>query len=226
MISRSRRTRVLTLLAAVCCTTALSRVVAQEIAPPTAAREIILGTKTPLGEANISIAAGSTVTDFAEDGEMILIRRGPFHARVPRDQLVFPTPAPDPEPSPAAEVAPVPEAEPVTSAEAAVAPPTSAGAAFWPWEEGWTGDWQRLWPTAAVGLLGLYSLAVTASLLRMRRRQATAPLPTVRTVKAVVTNEGRSIACPLCGKDIVVDDLKGGRNTCPECGGSFICEGS
>jgi Zn-finger nucleic acid-binding protein len=41
-----------------------------------------------------------------------------------------------------------------------------------------------------------------------------------------VTNEGRSIACPLCGKDIVVDDLQGGRNTCPACRGSFICEGS
>jgi hypothetical protein len=226
MIGRPRRTRVFTLLAAVCCTIALPRLAAQETEPPTAAGEILLGTKTPLGEAIIAIPTGSTVGDFVEDGEMILIRRGPFHARVPRAQLVFPVREPDPETSPAPEVAPAQEVAPDHNLQTAVAPRASAGAALWPWEEGWSGDWQSLWPAAAVLLLGLYSLAVTAALLRRRRRDAVVALPTVRTVHAVVTNEGRSIACPLCGKDIVVDDLQGGRNTCPACRGSFICEGS
>jgi hypothetical protein len=226
MIGRPRRTRVFTLLAAICCTTALTHLAAQEPEPPTAAGEILLGTKTPLGEATIAIPAGSTVGDYAEEGEMIIIRRGPFHARVPRAELVFPVREPDPEPSPTPEVVAAEVVAPDQNPQTAFAPPTSAGAALWPWEEGWSGDWQRLWPAAAVLLLGIYSLAVTAALLRRRRRDAVVALPAVRTVHAVVTNEGRSIACPLCGKDIVVDDLKGGRNTCPACRGSFICEGS
>ena len=176
MISRPRRTRILTLLAAVCCFTALPCVAAQELEPPTAAGEIILGTKTPLGDATIAIPAGSSVADFTEDGEMIVIRRGPFHARVPRAQLVFPVREPDPEPSPAAEVAPARETAPDQNLPTAVVPPTSAGAALWPWEEEWSGDWQRLWPAAAVLLLGLYSLAVTAVLLRRRRRDAVVAL--------------------------------------------------
>jgi hypothetical protein len=135
--------------------------------PLTAAQDLVLSTKTPLGEAAIVLPAGSIITDAEEEGSAMVIRQGPFTARVSRGEIVFPEDA-------AAETIPTGHEQGRSEAAAGhepVADETGAGAAVvWPWEEGWNGDWASLWPTGAVLALGAYSLVTTFALLRLRRR--------------------------------------------------------
>ena len=205
-------------------TVALPAGQAQEAAPATAAVDIILSTTTPLGEAGVRLPAGSVVTGLEEDGAMIVLRQGPFTARVPREAIVFPAETPAPEPSPSVIVAEATD-DPVEAVALAEDTPSSP-AAVGPWGAGWTGDWKTIWPAGAALVLGGYSLFATVALVRLRRRGQPAPAPAGRTRPAVVTDGGRSIECPLCGKNIFVENLSGGRNTCPACHGSFICDRS
>ncbi len=91
---------------------------------------------------------------------------------------------------------------------------------------------------AAFGALAAYALFATIALLR-RRRAATpataasrnpkdAPvvaLPSQTKAKpAVVAAGGRAIACPLCGKNIPLEKVSQGRNSCPSCQGTFVGE--
>lgn len=224
MIPRPRRSRSYGLLGVIALAVALPAGHAQEAAPATAAVEIILTTTTPLGEAGLRLPAGSVVTGLEEDGAMIVLRQGPFIARVPREAIVFPAEPPAPEPSPNVIVAEaiVDPVEAVALAEDAPAAPAAVG----PWDAAWAGDWKAIWPAGAALLLGGYSLLATVALVRLRRRGQPVPAPARQTRPAVVTDGGRSIECPLCGKNIVVENLSGGRNTCPACHGSFICDPS
>lgn len=126
---------------------------AQPAGTPTTAKDILLTTKTPLGEAAIVRPAGSEVTEpFGKNGE-IELRQGPFTARIERADLVFPAPPAAPSPALVAEAA---AGEPQSVAG------TSSGNARW--QE----DWRILVPTAAAVLLGIYSLIVTVALIRRR----------------------------------------------------------
>lgn len=195
---------------------------AQEAIPPRTAEEVVLSTKTPLGEASIVLPANSAVTDYDEEGAMMLLRQGPFAARVPREEIIFVTNATafttapeEPAPLAAEQAAPMPEPE------QSINQTNPAPAAHWP---DLPAEWKKHWPVAAIALLGSYSLFATFALLRTRGRRAqdsTRPRP---VLPAVVTGNGHSIACPLCGKDIAVATLESGRNSCPACQGAFVVE--
>jgi len=137
--------------------------------PPalTAARDLVLVTKTPLGEAAIVLPAGSLLTGAEEDGAEFVIRQGPFTARVPREEIAFP-------PVAAAESAPDGAGYPVTAGAPAIDEPVAEpirpmAAPVWPWDERWDGDWASLWPAGALVALGAYSLATTIALVFRRR---------------------------------------------------------
>lgn len=127
---------------------------AQPAGTPTTAKDILLTTKTPLGDAAIVRPAGSEVTEpVGSEGEIVL-REGPFTARIDRADLVFPAP-------PAA-------ASPAPLQDAAEESQTTVGDASTTvrWQE----DWRILVPAGAALLLGIYSLIVTVALVRRRRR--------------------------------------------------------
>lgn len=195
---------------------------AQEKVPPRLAEDVVLSTKTPLGEASITLPADAEVKDFVEEGDEVVVRQGPFAATIPRTLLNFgavvaatpEAPAPPVESAPAA-VATTPEPVPSPS------PTETASAAPW---DNVLAEWQTFLPLAAAVVLGAYALFATLMLWRLRRRVAEKPSAPRPALPAVVTGDGNSIACPLCSKDIAVERLKSGRNRCPVCQGFFEVE--
>ena len=126
---------------------------AQPAGPPTTAKDVLLTTMTPLGEAAIVRTAGSEVTEPAgADGEIVL-REGPFTARLDRTDLVFPTPPASPAP-----------------ASNAARPREGVAGGSESDDMAWQEDWRILVPTGAAVLLGIYSIIATVGLLRRRRR--------------------------------------------------------
>ena len=125
---------------------------AQPPAPPITVEDILLTTKTPLGEAAIIRPAGSVVTEpVGADGKIVL-QEGPFTAQIDRADLVFPVP---PAPSPAPGTA------------AAESPSTTAESSK---QARWQDDWRILVPTGTAVALGIYSLVATVALVRRHRR--------------------------------------------------------
>ena len=197
----------------------------------TANKDLVLSTKTPLGDASVTIPSGTAVTNYEVQGGQVRIWQGPFSAVVALadvQPLAAPTPTPTPSPDATQEstpsVAPEPTAAPQNPTE------LSASSSSLP-------DW--LLP-AVVGALAAYALFATVALLRTRRRRAKSHSPSPsRAVKeapvvtlpskpkakaAVVTDGGRAIACPLCGKTIPLEKISKGRNTCSSCQGTFVGE--
>lgn len=127
---------------------------AQPAMPPTTAKDTLLTTTTPLGEAAIVRPAGSEVTEPVGEGGEIVLREGPFTARLDRTDLVFPAPPPA-SPAPTTGVARQPED---VDGDLQLQNPA--------WQE----DWRILVPTGAAVLLGIYSIIATVALLRRRRR--------------------------------------------------------
>ena len=128
---------------------------AQPAAPPATAKDVLLTTMTPLGEAVIVRPAGSEVTEQAgADGEIVL-QEGPFTARLDREDLVFPTP---------------PQASPAPASDAA-RPPEGAEGGSQSDNVAWREDWRILVPTGAAVLLGIYAIITTVALFRRRRRR-------------------------------------------------------
>ena len=193
---------------------------AQEGAPPRTAKDVVLSAKTPLGEASITLPADSAVTNYVEEGASILLRQGPFSANVPREQIIFATNTVTITNAPA-EAAPVTtdQAPPTPDPVPSVTPVNPATALV-----NLPAEWETLWPLAVIALLGAYSLFATVALLRTRGRGAQDSSQPRPALPAVVTGDGNSIACPLCGKDIAVAKLKSGRNNCPVCRGAFVVE--
>lgn len=199
---------------------------------------IALQTITPLGEAKIEITPGTVLTNFEIQGERVRIWQGPFSATVDLAGLQTPAPAPQPTatatPSPASSTnpeQPAPSPEPTAtpmpeSSPAQALPPV-------PTSETESAPWPSWVPQAAVAALALYALFSTVALLRARRPAARATpakppvviLPKTSAAKpATVSDGGRAIACPLCGKDIPREKISHGRNDCPSCSGRFVCE--
>lgn len=214
---------------------------------PTAQQEIVLGTLTPLGEASITIPAGTVLTNQEQQGDKIRVWQGPFSATVSMEAVRTPQP---PAETPTQESAPADNPEesaqtaspPETAAEQTPATPPPApqppvvGA-----EPALAGlpDWAV---PAAGGALLAYALFTTVALLRSRNRaenktapvsegakkETAAPVVAIAPKKnarpAVVSDGGRSIACPLCSKNIPLEKITKGRNVCPSCGGTFVGE--
>jgi hypothetical protein len=220
------------LCSALAAATSLAQPAPQEAQAPqtlVADKPVSLVTKTPLGDAAVQIAPGTTLTNFEMQGERVKIWQGPFTATVDLAEVqasasgspaapepsAAPSPAASPEPSAAA----TPE-EPQASAPAEVATALPS------------------WVLPAVcGALAAYAFFATLALLRSRRKTSAAPpakvatntpvvtLPTKAAPKpAVVSDEGRAIACPLCGKSIPLEKVIKGRNRCPSCQGNFVVE--
>jgi hypothetical protein len=163
MIPRQRRITIALLLAA--CVPVLT-VAAQTPQKPATAKDVILSTKTPLGEASIVAPKGTEVDDPISDEKEITLREGPFSATVAREDLVFPPTTPSatagkadanasPAPSPAATSQP---AVSWNDPEAVTAGPR------------WFEDWRILVPAVAAALLGLYSIFATVALVRRPKR--------------------------------------------------------
>ena len=163
MIPRKRRITIALLLAV--CVPVLT-VAAQTPQKPATAKDVILSTKTPLGEASIVMPAGTEVDDPIGDEKEITLREGPFSAPVAREDLVFPPTTPSatagkadanasPAPSPAATSQP---AVSWNDPEAVTAGPR------------WFEDWRILVPAVAAALLGLYSIFATVALVRRPKR--------------------------------------------------------
>ena len=159
MIPRQRRI-IIALLLAVC--VPVLTATAQTPQRPATAKNVILSTKTPLGEASIVMPAGTEVVDPVGGEKEVTLRKGPFSATVAREDLVFPPTTPSataanadasasPAPSPAA---------------------TSQTAVSWNDPEAmtagprWFEDWRILVPAVAAALLGLYSIFATVALVR------------------------------------------------------------
>ena len=203
----------------------------------TASKDLLLSTKTPLGEATVTIPAGATITNYEMQGEQVKIRQGAFTAVVAlADLQTPPAPAPSPEtsptPTPEATPASTPTPEPEPAATAAPDPSPASSAAA----PNALPDW--LMP-AVFGTLVAYALFATIALLRPRggrkstatvrdRNTKDAPvvaLPSQSKAKpAVMAAGGRAIACPLCGKNIPLEKVSQGRNSCPSCQGTFVGE--
>ena len=203
----------------------------------TASKDLLLSTKTPLGEATVTIPAGEAITNYEMQGEQVKIRQGAFTAVVAlADVQTSSTPAPSPEtsptPTPEATPASTPTPEPEPAATAAPDPSPASSAAA----PNALPDW--LMP-AAFGALVAYALFATIALLRPRAgRKSTATvrdrntkdapvvvLPSQSKAKpAVMAAGGRAIACPLCGKNIPLEKVSKGRNSCPSCHEAFVGE--
>lgn len=234
---RFRRARCAALSPVLLATLAAHTLAQSAVTNFTASKDLLLSTKTPLGEATVTIPAGAAITNYEVQGEQVKIRQGAFTAVVAlADVQTPPTPAPSPEasptPTPEATPASTPTPEPEPSATAAPEPsPASsvAGLDSLP-------DW--LVP-AAFGALAAYALFATIALLRPRGRRRSiatgrerhakdAPvvaLPSQSKAKpAVMAADGRAIACPLCGKNIPLEKVSKGRNSCPSCHGAFVGE--
>lgn len=163
MISRQLCTR-LALFLAVCFM--VQPAVAQVPQVPTTAKDVIMSTKTPLGEASIVLPAGSAVNRPIGEDQEVTLSEGPFSATVAREDLVFPSPSPT---VPVAQTAPEASPAPALSAESQPAvswnnpDAVTAGAQ-------WFEDWRILVPATAATLLGLYAIFATAALLRRPKR--------------------------------------------------------
>jgi hypothetical protein len=199
----------------------------------TANKDLLLSSKTPLGEATMTMPAGTAITNYEMQGAQVKIRQGAFSAIVAlADVQTAPAPAPVPETSlsPAPEATPAPAPEPAATAAPKPSPANSAA------EPSGLPDW--LMP-AAFGALVAYAFFATIALLRPRggrkstttvrdRNTKDAPvvaLPSQSKAKpAVMAAGGRAIACPLCGKNIPLEKVSQGRNSCPSCQGTFVGE--
>lgn len=133
---------------------------AQPAGAPTTAKDVILKTKTPLGDATIVWPAGSVLTEPVGAGEEIIVRQGPFTARLDRAEVVFPVAPVASGQTPEGALLPAPESGPALQADLGGQGPPPA----------WFEDWRILGPAGAAVLLGLYSLAATAALVRGRRK--------------------------------------------------------
>ncbi len=146
-------TAVITFLSALPCA-------AQPIGAPTTANDVILKTKTPLGDAAIVWPAGSVLTEPVGTAEEIVVRQGPFTARLDRAEVVFPVAPVASGQAPDGALLSAPEPDPARQADLGDKEPHPA----------WFKDWRVLGPAGAAVLLGLYSLATTAALVRGRRK--------------------------------------------------------
>lgn len=203
---------------------------------------ITLVTKTPLGDASVQIASGTALTNFEVQGDKVKVWQGPFGATVdladvqPTAAQSSVAPEPAATPSPISTTTPAaPEPSPASTPEEAK--PSATASAPSP-EEIASATALPSWVLPAVcGALAAYGAFATLALLRSRRKSvsvppvkvaATAPvvtLPTKAAAKpAVVADEGRSIACPICGKSIPLEKVVKGRNHCPSCEGKFVGE--
>jgi len=200
---------------------------------------ITLSTKTPLGDASIVLPAGATLEHFEVQGEKIKVWQGPFAAVVPLGAAASqPAPQENSQPSsPTTATTPLPmqPARPVPppAAPAAVGATNTASAARVLLQSLSVENWPTWAMPAAVGALALYALFSTIAWMRSRRTKSapttrTAHLPVIIMPKqsakpAELKDNGRSIACPLCGAGIPVAKLSDGSNDCPSCRESFVC---
>jgi len=207
----------------------------------TAKRDIILSTKTPLGDASVTVPAGTVFTNCEVQGDKAKIWQGPFGATIDLtavqpmtpDVAARPEPSPapganpEPSPAPSPSLAPAPEPQPSPSP---TTPASLASVASFTLP-----DWAL---PAGGGALVAYAIFATLALIRARRHTDAPPAPAGKTAEmpviilpakatakpALVSDGGRAIACPLCAKNIPMEKILKGRNLCPSCRGAFVCE--
>jgi hypothetical protein len=208
--------------------------------PPTlvANKPISLATKTPLGDATVQISPGTQLTNFEIQGEQVKIWQGPFTTTVGLAEVQPPSAevsvAPEPTMTPTTISSPTPTAADPSPTPALEKPETSVSPGTTTLVE--TAGGMPSWVLPAIcGALAAYAIFTTLAWLGLRRtketktgRASAAPVvaisPQVTAKPAVVSEEGRAIACPLCGKNIAIESVNKGRNHCPSCGGKFVGE--
>ena len=206
--------------------------------------DLSLGAKTPLGDAFVGIPAGTAITNYEIVGEEVTVRQGPFSATFElADLQPTPEPSPTPEASPIVQetnaATPLPDSPAgLTTGPEQVAETTAAAAVPAETEPRGVFSLPEWVLPAAGGALFAYALFATAALLRPRRRSSSVhrssssrpdsdvPVITIpgKARPASVAEGGRAIACPLCRKNIPLGKVARGRNSCPSCHGTFVCE--
>ena len=199
-----------------------------------------LTTRTPLGEARIEIPAGTVIESYDVDGDWVRVRKGPFSGWVAfKETSLAPQPNPEPTPEPTTPPPPVPATPPSTPKNIPARP---ADVVVCP-----TAALPPPRPSAPchlfTGALAFLAAATTLAWLSLRRRcaslaselekvRAEKPLrpeaPVISTPqkpgKTSLPEPGSPVPCPLCGASLPADSLKFGKNSCPSCASSFLCE--
>lgn len=241
------RAAILAATFAVAITCSTGRAQQQAPVPLTVKEAFALTTVTPLGEAAVNIPAGTILTNYVVEGEMVRISQGPFAAKVELGKMQQADQTAATGAQQAEESAPQPASTPETAAKAE-ATESNAGPASTAPPARVAGDKGPLaglppWAVpATLGALLAYALFATVALLRRPRAvpaEATASAkpdakaktpvvaiaPKAKTATpAVVSEGGRAIACPLCAKSIPMEKISKGRNVCPSCGEAFVGE--
>lgn len=122
---------------------------------------VVLSTGTPLGQASITIPAGTELMSYETAGETVVVRQGPFHGEVPLASTRVPQP-------PAPVIAPAAVSAAAETASA-TPPPTPAAPARSPAST-------IAWPSWLLPLLTMatlvYAICATGWWLRLRRSHA------------------------------------------------------
>jgi hypothetical protein len=204
--------------------------------PIVAGVPVSLATRTPLGEARIEIPAGTAIESYEVSGDWVRMRKGPFSGWVAfQDTSLAPrtTPKPSPEPSASPSPAnppPTPEnipARPAGAVVCATAVPPSSPPADYPL----TGALAFLAAAAVLAWLSLRRRCASLSSELEKFRTQKPPAPEAPAIsapekpgKTLLPDPGFPVPCPLCGVPLPADSFKFGRNSCPSCAGSFVCE--
>ena len=198
---------------------------------------VTLITRTPLGEARIEIPAGTAIESYDVAGDWVSVRKGPFSGWVAlKETSLTPRPTPEPSPEPTASPSPAtppptPQSLPARASDAVVppgaAPPSCPSGPGYPL----TSVLAFIAVAAALAWLSLRrrcaSLSSELEKLRAEKTAASgAPVisPPEKSRKTSLSDPDTPVSCPQCGIPLPADSLKFGRNSCPSCEGSFVCE--
>ena len=196
---------------------------------------VTLSTRTPLGEARIEIPAGAAIESYDVSGDWVRLRKGPFSGWVAlRDTSLAPRPTSQPSPEPSASPLPAnpprsPDSIPTRQADAVVCPTSVSSSS--PTAPGYplTGALAFLAAAAVLAWLSLRRRCASLS-SELEKLQAQKPpdAPAIsapeKPQKTSLPDPGSPVPCPLCGVPLPADSFKLGRNSCPTCAGSFVCE--
>ena len=198
---------------------------------------VTLITRTPLGEARIEIPAGTAIESYDVSGDWVRVRKGPFSGWVSfKETSLAPQPTPEPSPELTASPSPTtphstPQSIPDRPADAVVT--TGAGPPSCPSGPGYplTGVLAVIATAASLAWLSLRRRCASLSSELEKLRPAKTPAPEAPAISTPeksgttpLPDPGSPVPCPLCGVPMPADSLKFGRNSCPSCEGSFLCE--
>lgn len=201
--------------------------------PPVTVRESIpLITKTPLGDAVVTIPPGTPVTVAETKGDWILVKKPPFSAWIRTCQTSLAPALTGTNPLSSVPVPPQSVSSPSPSPHSPALPPKDVR------EIGFRlPDWIPSslivpgfpWHLLLLAYGGFASVLLLILFILFLRLRLTAK-EIQRTPQPVVSLEAKTpplpgfVECPLCKAPLLIESLTTGENQCPTCSGRFECE--